>query len=417
MSKHYYLNDSSTAYNKTKEFNLSDSLYKENIDAKKKIRILENKIKKIVNAPDNAKVIFNSGATESIATCLHWVSVLNPYGIVVGSKYDHTAVKDNCDVYKLDYQQANLDNINKLVLDDRTSALMMTHVSGKTGEILEIDNIINNVDSYAYLRYDQNNPDDFYGINRKILQVKPMLFLDATQSITKLKINMTDWNLNAVFWSNHKIGGSIGRGVLVVVPTHDYPFVPLIAGAQNHNMRGGSISGSLILKDSYIYDHVDDINKRKAQWLASYEYLKSKGIKVYKPKNKHLYSTLLIDIGNKCPFSILSKLSKEYIYLSPKSACTVERKINEGEIEKSEWQDIYDKEIELDKLLEGGYYNTSIVPNVSGGDKQPKEFDNALRISFTDGQQIDGEVLNKIVKAINEEVNTSTYDNEQSLLN
>lgn len=407
MAKHYYLNDSSTAYNRTNEFNLSDSLYSENIEAKKKIRVLENKIKKLVDAPNNAKVIFNSGATESIATCLHWVSVLNPYGVVVGSGYDHSAVGDNCSVYNINYKQIDLNKIDKVQLDDRTSALFLTQVNGKTGEILPMDKIISNINTYTYLRHDQSNPDDFYGINKKILQFKPMVFLDATQSITKEPIKMKEWGINAVFWSNHKIGGSIGRGVLVVSSTIDYPFIPLIAGAQNHSMRGGSISGSLILKDANIYDNVDDINKRKTQWLASYEYLKSKGINVYKPKNRHLYSTLLLDIGNKCPFSILSKLSKEYIYLSPKSACTVERKLNEEELEQDEWSKLYNEEEKMDKMIEQGLYNTSIIPNVKGGNKKHNDFDNALRISFTDGQQINGEVLSKIVEAINEETDTS----------
>lgn len=371
-NKKYYLNSSSTNYNLTHEFNMSDVLYEENKRDRQKVGALENKIKKLIGASEDAKVIFNSGASESIATCIHWAKSINPYGVIVGTKHDHVSVKENCKIYKLNYKE--LTNENQKI-DDRAGCIFITHVDSKTGEIYDVDNFVNNIKGYRYL---QEMNSDFYNMNyKKILQYRPLLILDATQSITKVPIKMDEWGFDAVFWSNHKIGGDMGKGVLVVKETYN-EFVPLIAGAQNGGMRGGSQSANSILHDSKIYDQVDDINSRKNKWLAAVDYLESQGIKVYKPKGNHLYNTILIDTESKCPYTILSELSQQYIYLSPKSACMAEQKLNDAN--------------------RNGENN---ITTIEGGNN-PKPFDNALRISFTHGEDIDGYVLNTIAKTINE---------------
>ena len=369
--KTYYLNSSSTNYKLTGQFNMADVLYDENQRARREINALEEKIKKLIGAPSTAKVIFNSGATESIATCVHWAKVINPYGTVVGTKYDHSAIKENCKIYDLDY--AELAHPEEMV-DDRSSCVFITHVDSKTGEIYDVDSFVNNLNGYQYMYRDHS---DFTNMNyKKVLQYEPLRILDATQSITKVPIQMEAWGMDAVFWSNHKIGGEMGRGVLVIDESK-YNFVPLIAGAQNNGMRGGSQSAAMILKDKHIYDHHDDVRGRKNQWLAACDYLQSKGIKVYKPKGEHLYNTLLLDTSTKCPYTILSLLSQQNIYLSPKSACMAEQHMNESQ-GKNKW-----------------------VP-IEGGDKEPKPFDNAIRLSFTEGDDVDNFVMDAIVNTINE---------------
>lgn len=375
-NRKYYLNSSSTNYKMTGEFNMSDALYEENKKDRRKVQLLEDKIKKLIGANNDAKVIFNSGSSESIATCIHWAKSINPYGMVVGSKHDHVSVKENCKVYNLNYSELLDEN---QYIDDRTGCIFITHVDSKTGEIYNVDDLVNNIKGYKYL---QEMNSDFTNMNyKKVLQYRPLLVLDATQSITKIPIKMDKWGFDAVFWSNHKIGGDMGRGVLVI--NDDYHnFVPLIAGAQNGGMRGGSQSANEILRDKDIYDHVDDINKRRKQWLASVDFLESKGMKVYRPKGNHLYNTILIDTDTKCPYTILSELSQQYIYVSPKSACMTERKLNES-------NDTNDKNKQP----------------MEGGDKQ-KPFDNAIRLSFTDGSDIDGYVLDTIAKTIKEAYTT-----------
>lgn len=409
----YYLNSNSTKYETTNELNLSDALYDENIKARKQIRQLETKIKRVINAPDYADVIFNSGATECIATCIHWIKTVNPFGLILGSSFDHGAVKDNCDVYNIRYKQIDLNNIDHIELDDRCAAVFITHVSGKTGEIMDVNKIVKSIhNNYEYLQDIDINTLTKY--NKKILQYKPMIFIDATQSIMKANIDMNKWDVDGIFWSNHKIGGHMRNGVLVIRQQMDKPFVPLIAGAQNNGLRGGSISANTILRDKNIYDQIDDIEKRKDEWLAAYQYLTSNNIKVYKPKQPHLYNTLLLDVGDKCPFSILAELAKKHIYVSPKSACTVEKQINNNKrilssSNDEHWQELSRLEQDIEQLYNNPNSDNSITVKRQGGNNERQggnneryDFDNALRISFNDGNQLNDYVLNSIVETINE---------------
>lgn len=377
-NKLYYLNSSSTNYKKTHQFNMADAFYKENRKARKEVEALEAKIKRLINAPKNSKVIFNSGATEGIATCVHWAKSLFPYGTVMGTTFDHSAIKDNCQLYKLNYEA--LENENQCI-NDRATCIFITHVSSKTGEIYDLKSFLDNYNGYQFLYRDHS---DFTNMNyNKVLQYPPLIFLDATQSITKLPIDMAGWGLDAVFWSNHKLGGDMGKGVLVINP-NKYEFTPLIAGAQNNGLRGGSQSADSILRDQHIYDQHDDINSRKNEWLAARDYLKSRKINVYEPKRDHLYNTLLLDTRSKCPYAVLDMLASKNIYLSPKSACMMEQKLNEIEEAKHKNN------------------NNNNWQNIEGGDnnKELKPFDNAIRISFTSGDELDGHALEQIADMI-----------------
>ena len=366
----YYLNDSSTKYLESHNLNLSDSLYKENIDDRRRVIQLEEKIKRLVHAPSNSSVIFNSGSSESIATCIHWAKAINPFGIVVGTEFDHDSVKDNCMNYDIKYVKSNMSSLSSL--DDRCCVLFLTHVDGKTGEIMDVGKITKDMD-YDYLQYFSGD-DSGAMFNKKVMQYKPFIFLDATQSIMKVPIDMERWNIDGVFWSNHKLGGNMRSGVLVVREEVGREFVPLIAGAQQHHMRGGSISAKNILEDSFIYDYRDDVSKRRDEWTAAYQFLKNNGVNVYTPHRKHLFNTLLIDTGSKCPLSILSELAERNIYVSPKSACAIDR--------------------QLDSKGSG--------ETVSGGSVAKNPFDNSLRISFTDGSQLNDYVLDNIVDVMHE---------------
>ena len=398
----HYINDNSTKYEATHELNLADALYEENIAARKEIAKLENKIKNIIHAPSSADIIYTSGATECIATCIHWVKTINPFGMVIGSDFDHSAVAENCKAYNIPYKQIDINNIDNIELDDKCAALFLTHVSGKTGEIMDVGKIVKTLrKNYDYLQDDI----PFSKYNKKLLQYKPMVFVDATQSMLRTKIDMTKWDVDGVFWSNHKLGGHMRSGVLVIRQQLDKPFVPLIAGAQNNGLRGGSISASVILQDKNIYDYKDDVHKRDKEWTAAYQYLTSQHIKVYKPKQPHLFNTLLIDVGNKCPFALLATLAKKHIYISPKSACVVEKQINNNKTmlnssNENHWEELAQLEDDIEYLYSHPQQNTTIVKQ--HGANKHNDFDNALRLSFNNGDQLNDYILDTIVKTINE---------------
>lgn len=388
-----YLNTSSTNYPETNQLNMSDVFYKENGRDRDKIRVLEAKIKKIVGAPNYAYVVFNSGATEGIATAVHWCSKIYPHFIIVGSGADHSAVESNSKIYGVQYMKCqdieNLDNS----YNDRTGMIFITHVDSKTGEINDVNKIAKRINDMKFLQCQdlsvgEDEEYNFYKAPSKLTQYKPIIALDVTQSILKVPIKMQEWGINIAFWSDHKLGGDMGRGCMVIIPNAELPFVPLIAGAQNHNLRGGSLSSNVILQESKIYDHLDNPRERIKHWIASCKYLESKGVSVYHPKKQHLFNTILIDTKNKCPYSVISKLSEDGIYMSPKSACMAEKRMNNLQGGDSGqygvWQD-------LEELQKGG----DIDPQYSG-----KPFENAIRLSFLNPDVLDEGTLNKICECV-----------------
>ena len=308
-----YLNYNSTNHPKSGQYNPSDLGYNEVIEMRESQKLLENRILQMVNAPPDSTVIFNSGASESVATLIHWIKDVNPYGTIMGSDFDHSIISDNCINYHTKYLMSDYVSI-----DDRASLCFLTHINSKTGEIFNVDAFSKMFKSYSLI--DTSGESDFDDSDN-VLQFSPLIALDATQSIGKLQINMIKYGINAVFFSLHKLGGPIGTGVLVI--DNKYKFVPLIAGQQQGGLRGGTYPIENILSNSDIFSETDDPNSRKKTWMDAVNYLEAKGIEVYKPKHKHIYNTILAKT-NKCPLEVINELSLEGIYVGTLSACSNE---------------------------------------------------------------------------------------------
>ena len=129
-----YLNANSTKALQNGYLNPSDLGYPEILNQRSKLISFEEHIKNLVGASPDAKVIINSGATESIANIMFWTKKTNKYGMVVGSKFDHGSVKDNAELYELEYSQ-DIRN-----LPENTTCVFMTQVVGSTGEIFNFGN-------------------------------------------------------------------------------------------------------------------------------------------------------------------------------------------------------------------------------------------------------------------------------------
>ena len=356
-----YLNYNSTNAKRNGQLNSSDLAYPQVLQSRSDMAELFVKIKKIIKAPPFAKVIINSGATESIAQCVFWAKCENNYGSIQGTDYDHSAVEDNCKTFDMDYDSTSL---RKGKINDNCAGIFLTHVNSKTGEILNVNNFKRNVlDKYSYI----NTSNENNTFNKHVRQNKPLLFLDATQSIMKAPIEMEKWGINAVFFSLHKIGGQVGSGLLIINDVNS-TFKPLISGKQQGGLRGGTYQMDTILENEFIFDEFDDFNTRKQSWQHAVEKLKAGGVNVYEPKTSHLYNTILIDLGH-CPLGTINELARKNIYVGNISACA-----NETE-----------KENEKQK----------------GGDVQIKPFEKAIRISYAKPEELTDDVLDKIIKEVN----------------
>lgn len=344
-----YLNSNSTDYTTTHRLNPSDKALPQVIEMQDEYEEYVYKVKQYVNAPDDAKVIITSGASEACATCMHWTKTVFDKGTVWGSVFDHSSIKENALNYDLKYSQSD-----KMPSD--TIAIVITQVNPKTGEIYDNDILFNIINQTKYI-----GSNSFFrgGSNYNVLLYRPLVFLDASQSITKVPIDMQKYKLNAVYFSLHKIGGEIGTGLLIISPRSDTPFKPLIAGHQQEALRGGTYPLDFVLGCQF-FNKTDNVQERIAAWTECFNLLRKYKMDVYVPKYKHLYNTFLINVGKVCPLKIINALAEIHgIYIGTASACRSE-------------------EIEL-------YGSTEAQ-------------DDYIRISFKHGKDINASIIKKIVE-------------------
>lgn len=317
-----YLNYNSTCTPLTNVFNVSDIAYNESMLDNENINRFKNYVKKYINAPIDAEVIINSGATESIANCVLWNKIRHPECCIAGTNLDHDAVRINCKNYNVQYK------LLTKTIPKNCSMIMLTHVSGKTGEYLNINTFMQNFKQFTFIQHDDHSIDTYeYTASEQLHDktevrfIKPLVVVDATQSITKLPINMEQWGVDALFFSLHKIGGPMNLGVLVVKPNKHSPFVPLIGGNQQHHLRGGTLNTAAIVGSEIYFKNKLKVTKQR--WTECVKYIKSNAIDVVVPKMQHLYNTILIHTST-CPLAMINELSSKGIYVGGISACALE---------------------------------------------------------------------------------------------
>lgn len=328
MTEFKYLNYNSTFFGGSAQFNPSDIAYEEVADELDKQAEIMTYIKKILNAGDNAKVIFTSGATEGIATVMHWCNNVNKYGVVVGSRLDHESVKTNAENYGYEYKILNVDKIRDI--PENVAMLFITHVSSKTGEIYPLSKL----PKMQYLTKTTTGGGDepeTTSTGVVTLQQRPLRILDITQSIGKIPIDMTKYDIDAAMFSMHKLGGELNTGVLVI--RNDFKFTPLIAGSQQNGSRGGTY-------DAYAFDKLPmlmkeypyDIQDCKTRWLSAVKYLNEHldsesrlKPRLLEPRLDHVFNTLLIQLDD-CGLGTIKRLSEKGIYVSSSSACSTKNK-------------------------------------------------------------------------------------------
>lgn len=319
----YYNFNSTALIGGNRFFNASDAAYDEVQNIRSEEAQVKEYIKKICNATDDTQVIFTSGATESMATILNWVKSYNQYGTVYGSRFDHNSIILNCKNQNLKYDVLNYKNMienNIHELPPDISCLFLTHVSPHTGEIIPVEKLMNKLD-FTYL----NDIDDYNEDGVEVVgQYKPLVVLDASQSIGKTNIDMKKWGLNAVFFSLHKLGGKMNCGVLLIRDNIEMPFKPLIAGKQQNAMRGGTYDVYSYLNFEELYNtYIESIDHQQCRktWKKAYKAFKKAGLDVYEPEYyQHLYNTILIRT-KVCSYNMIKELSQYGIYVSGKTAC------------------------------------------------------------------------------------------------
>ena len=373
--REFYFNTNSTLKPIHGAFNQSDTMYPENLQAVQETETFKAKIRKLVGANPDDEVIFMSSCSEAMASVMHWISTASPYGVICGTDYDHKTVQENAELYNLQYDK---ESLKQKILPDLTAGIMLTHVNPTTGEILDIETYMNLLVQYKYIDELTDN-DEIYGTD-KLLQHRPVVMLDATQSIGKVSILMHGHKqpIDVVMASLHKLGFPLNfSGVLILNSSVKDQYVPLIAGAQQDGKRGGSYSMAPLLDNHKLLAKIDPMKERQKEWQDAFNYFKSRGLNAYTPNGDHLYNTILIDTNNHCTLKTIKKLADQYgIYVGNKTACANEINKKTGEVI-------------VHKHLTGGSKSENLKP-----------FDNAIRISFVNPGTLDKRALKIIADEI-----------------
>lgn len=299
-------------------FNSSDIAYDEVGEMYLKQDLVKMYLRDLFKTSLDSSIIFNSGATECISSCINWFLHYCPYGTIYGSSFDHPTIEETCKFKGICYRQ--LDKISEEAVastDDivfSESALFITTVNPSTGEINSLD----------------------YNLISKFRFV----FVDVCQSVGKLNFDcsmlenqytrLTSLPNICLFFSLHKLNREHYGGIMIIEDEAD-KFIPLIYGRQQNSLRGGTYDLSVSTKVQSIIENYkneykpDECKKLWNRIINSLEEKlkekpKSNLINIYKPKTKHLYNTILLTY-DKCVMGLIQELSKENIYVTAKTSC------------------------------------------------------------------------------------------------
>ena len=183
------------------------------------------------------EIIWTSGATESINLAIKGVAQASQMSLGGGSAHivtsclEHKSVLDSCHHltkfgFEITYIRPDQDGLisPQLVqqaLRNDTILVSLMHVNNEVGTVTDISAI------------------------SEIVHSKKILFhVDASQSISRLPIDVQKVDADLVSLSGHKMYGPKGIGVLYV--RHRHPHIPIMAqmhgGNQELNMRSGTLA-------------------------------------------------------------------------------------------------------------------------------------------------------------------------------
>ena len=196
-------------------------LIKDGVDSYRKT------IASLINS-DEGEIFFNSGSTEGINTILRgYVEANIDRGQhIVTTKVEHKAVLETCaylenigiDVTYLDVDNNGLINIEELerVIRDDTLLVSVLWVNNETGIVQDINRI-----------------------GRVVAQSNAKLFVDATQIVGKMNVDVAANNIDMLCFSGHKFHGPKGIGALYI--SKGIKVAPLLyGGGQENGFRAGT---------------------------------------------------------------------------------------------------------------------------------------------------------------------------------
>ena len=213
----------------SKNYGNASSNHFHGVELKKKISQAKETISDLINCKKE-EICFTSGATEAINMALkgYAESNINLGNHIVTTKVEHKAVLEVCkylenigfDVTYLDVDKNGLINIDELKNSIKTETILVSvlWVNNETGII-----------------------QDLKAISSIVKQSNAKLFIDATQAVGKMDVDLNKIHIDMLCFSGHKFHGPKGIGVLYI--KDGIKLSPLImGGGQEKGLRSGTIN-------------------------------------------------------------------------------------------------------------------------------------------------------------------------------
>ena len=303
----YYSEKFGNAASKSHTFGLS---------ASKAVEHARKQVAKSINA-SSQEIIFTSGSTEAINLAIKGVAenYKSKGNHIVTVKTEHKAVLDTCDylskngftITYLNVDSNGLINLTELEksISDKTILVCIMLANNETGVIQSIEKI-------AEIVHRKNS----------------ILISDATQAISKVKVDVQKLGIDLLCMSAHKIYRPKGIGALYV--RRKNPRVSLAAqihgGGHENNLRSGTLNVPSIIglgkccELSTVFNH---LQSEKVIELRNYfeERLKVliEGVKINSENNNRLPNTSSIQFPIKSGTLIKNMMD---VAVSTGSACT-----------------------------------------------------------------------------------------------
>ena len=300
------------------QFGNPSSIYQHGVKIKKEVEEARKNCAKLIGCISE-NLIFTSGGSESNCSAINSAFCQSGRKKIVTTKVEHSSILEYChlikkrgaEIVKLGVDQNCKLDLNELekAVDKNTSLLSVQFANNEVGTILLTDEVIEKI---------------------KALKKKYrfLFHVDGVQALGKIKVDVEKLGADFVSFSGHKIHCPKGIGLLYIKDTEK--FIPLIAGHQERNLRGGTenVLGIVALGAAakYIDDNFDEIDKKIKE---THDYLESQLMKIPDltincQKVNRIANTTSITFKKTSGNQLMFKLDQKGICVSTGSACNSE---------------------------------------------------------------------------------------------
>ena len=301
------------------QFGNPSSLYFHGKKIKDDIVVARTNVAKLIGCNKN-QVIFTSGGSEANCSAFNSaVNLFNKKKKIITTKVEHASILEYCKLLKLKGYEIVLLNVDS---------------KGQI-DLNQLENSVDNNTAIVSIQY-ANNETGIVVNNTKltelILKLKEkfnfVYHIDCVQGLGKSNINVKKLGCDMASFSGHKLHALKGVGCLYVKnPTE---FVPLIAGHQENNLRGGTENVLGILSFGFSCEHIkNNLKENLLKLKQTQTYLENKlksfkGLTINGVKVKRLNNTTSISFENYSGNDIMFMLEKFGVCVSTGSACNSE---------------------------------------------------------------------------------------------